>query len=239
MTDLPILTYGGTPDEGVSNLIYLDKGRKASILIRQLPKNLADHTRRNFEKMFSYHPEQRGVVLTANASDTDESDDLKVQCDRWYQSYLNTPKWSPEHKTSYMFSGPKPEPQPELPPEFEELLKWINFDRLVKYNQVIANWYENGRDYIPFHSDYEYNAVPASGVSVLNLIAKDDMLRIFVLKSKSPDAFYSRVEIPLYHGRIIEMLGDTQQLYRHGVPKTLINKPDPGHRISLSFRSFQ
>lgn len=239
--DSNILKYTDLPLE-TPTLLYLDKNKKSSILIHHLPTNLVESTRHNFDKMFLYHPDQRGVVMSrVNIYPRLPTKNIEVPCNRWHQSYLNTPKYIPEHNTTYMFSGINPSPQPDLPVEFKELLDWMNLDKPIKYNQVVANWYETGQDYIPFHSDYEYNSVPDTSIAVVNITTEaddcsncNDVHRKFILKAKSPDACYSKIEIPLYHGRIIEMIGDTQKLYRHGVPKINTSKP----RISLSFRAF-
>ncbi len=235
--DRPILTYGAVPSESPTDVIYLDTKKTAWLCINHLPANLSTHTRDNFVELFNLHPKERGVVIMPDAS---QDKNINYNCKRWMQSYGNTPKWNAELKTSYMFSGMNPTKQPDLPVEFATLLDFVNesLSQDKKYNQVVANWYEDSSDFIPYHSDYEYNATYNTGVAIVNMVAKEDVLRTFVLKAKSPDAFYSRVEIPLYHGRIIEMHGAAQKMYRHGVPKVPSKLYTPGPRISLSFRSF-
>lgn len=215
----------------MSETIQLDRG--SYLVIRSLPEDLANRLRRDFDRMFGYHPDSRGVVV---AQDKTTHSPVNHPCRRWFQSYLNTPKWNPnaDHK-SYMFSGTCPTVQPELPSEFRDVLDYINVGT-INYNQVVANWYETGSDYIPYHSDYDYNSVPGSGVVIVNMTKSDDLVRSFVLKPRRsliPDA--GRYRIPLTHGKIIEMHGNTQQYYLHGVP---VVDNDPGPRISLSFRAF-
>lgn len=210
----------------------------AWLKIHELPTDLADHLRSKFSELFDLHPQERGVVIMKHASQDTPGDYI---CKRWFQSYLNTPKWNPDLKTSYMFSGTNPKEQPDLPEDFRKVLDWINSQSNVKYNQVVANWYLDGSDHIPFHSDYEYNAVPGTGVVVVNLTQSDDILRKFILKPKMREFYDSQpstVEFDLSHGKIIEMHGDTQKLYRHGVPPVPLDRGNPGPRISLTFRAF-
>lgn len=210
----------------------------AWLKIHELPKDLADHLRAKFSELFKLHPEERGVVIMPHAFHDTNGDYI---CKRWFQSYLNTPKWNPELKTSYMFSGMNPKEQPDLPDDFRKVLDWLNSQSVVKYNQVVANWYLDGSDHIPYHSDYEYNAVPGTGVVVVNLTQEDDVLRKFVLKPKMrefPNSSPESVELALPHGRVIEMHGETQKLYRHGVPSVPKESGNPGPRISLTFRAF-
>lgn len=221
----------------MSETIQLEN--ESYLVIRNLPEDLANSLRQDFDKMFDLHPKNRGVVITIDPVTKLPVDHL---CRRWFQSYLNTPKWDPtQNHNSYMFSGVDPEPQPELPYEFHDVFSYVNNDG--KYNQIVANWYQTGSDYIPFHSDYDYNKVPGTGVVIVNLTKSDDVVRTFVVKPKKsmiPDAVSHY--IPLSHGKIIEMHGNTQQYYYHGVPvvqKRHRTDADPGPRISLSFRAFQ
>lgn len=225
----------------------------ARLKLHELPKELSTQLREKFSELFALHPSERGVVImpiSADTGDTNTGENKQENkdyiCRRWFQSYLNTPKWNPELKTSYMFSGMNPKEQPDLPEDFRKVLDWLNSQSTVQYNQVVANWYLDGSDYIPFHSDYEYNAVPGTGVVVVNLTQDDTITRKFVLKPKMRefqneciDDQPTNVELELFHGRIIEMHGDTQKLYRHGVPAISEELGNPRPRISLTFRAFQ
>lgn len=216
----------------------------AWLKLHELPKELANHLHSNFSELFAMHPPNRGIVVMHNQNKETYQD---YTCKRWFQSYLNTPKRDSDLKTSYMFSGMHPAEQPNLPDEFRRVLDWLNSQSAVKYNQVVANWYLDGSDYIPFHSDYEYNAVPNSCITVVNLTQDDKILRKFVLKPRKPKKpntcefpshSPSTVELDLYHGRVIEMHGNTQKLFRHGVPPIPAKLGNPGPRISLTFRAF-
>lgn len=230
----------------------------AWIKLHELPNELASKLREKFAELVALRPSEHGVVIMPINEDTLDTDTVNETrqenkdyiCKRWFQSYLNTPKWNPELRTSYMFSGMNPKEQPELPEDFRKVLDWFNSQSAIQYNQVVANWYLDGADYIPFNSDYEYNSVPGTGVVVVNLTQDDTITRKLILKPKMRefgsnsenaciDDQPTNVELDLYHGRIIEMYGDTQKLYRHGVPPVSEKLGNPGPRISLTFRAFQ
>lgn len=210
--------------------VYLNEAKTAWIILRKLPET----AHKNFETLWGYKPKEKGkVIMEQNGKNVNHT------CDRWHQSYLNTPKWEPNANYSYMFSGTSGIEKKEVPKEFQELLDLINTEipESKHYNQVVGNWYETGEDYIPFHSDYPYSTTPGTGVIIVNFVKSEKVLRTFVLKAKQgTDHIYSRIEIPLYNGAIIEMHGNTQDLYRHSVPKVLGDNPGP--RVSVSFRSF-
>jgi hypothetical protein len=155
----------------------------------------------HFDTMFSYHPENRAKVVMY---------EKEVDCNRWQQSYLNTPIYDEQisQNSSYMFSGKTNDIKEELPPEFQTILNYVNkSENKPAYNQVTVNWYENGSDYIPYHSDYTDKLVPNTDILVVNLVKDENNLRKFCLKPKSSNkhAWYSRVEIPLYNGVMISM----------------------------------
>ena len=212
--------------------IYLDEAKTAWVVLRKLPET----AHKNFDTLWSYRPAEKGkVIMGTNGVDKD------YVCARWHQSYLNTPAWDPKNGSSYMFSGMSGAEKKgaEIPKEFQELLDTVNYDipESKHYNQVVGNWYETGADYIPFHSDYPYSTTPGTGVMIVNFVKSEKVLRTFVLKAKrGQNTLYSRLEIPLYNGVIIEMHGATQDLFRHSVPK--VSGEDPGPRVSVSFRSF-
>jgi alkylated DNA repair dioxygenase AlkB len=211
----------------------LTLAKNSWLKLSDLPAELSDDLRVKFAHLFALHPDERGVVVMSNNGERRQD----YTCKRWFQSYLNTPKWNPELGASYMFSGMNPKEQFELPAEFRRVLDWLNSQSVVPYNQLVVNWYADGSDFIPFHSDYEYNATPRTGVVVVNLTQNDSILRKFILKPKpNAEEQIQRIEIDLSHGRVIEMHGDTQKCYRHGVPQVM---GDPGPRISLTFRAFQ
>ena len=93
-----------------------------------------------------------------------------------------------------------------------------------KYNQVIANWYEDKNDYIAYHSDCVYNMIPNAKISMLSLYDSDQItennIRSLIIKPKpSIKSLYENFEIKLKHGMIITLEGTTNAEYRHGIKK--------------------
>jgi alkylated DNA repair dioxygenase AlkB len=191
------------------------------IEVSLLPDILRDFTTESWENMWKLRPVERARVM---------SQDWEVERHRWSQSYLNTPNRNMDMKSIYMFSGRDESGiQTPLPSEFHPFL-----DYLKDYNQVIANWYAGGTDYIAPHADCTVGMVANARIAVVNL-APYGITRKFVLQPKLyMHEIAHRVEIELVHGALIIMCGKTQDEFRHGVPKCI----GASDRISLSFRQF-
>jgi alkylated DNA repair dioxygenase AlkB len=186
-----------------------------------LPASLRALAIESWDTMWKLHPTERARVM---------SQDEEVACHRWSQSYLNTPNRTMDMGASYMFSGrDEARIQTPLPPEFQPFL-----DYLQDYNQVVANWYAGGTDYIAPHADCTVGMGANARIAVVNL-GPEGRTRKFVLRPKSHIKQNAhRVEIDLVHGTLIVMGGKTQDDFRHGVPQC-VGAPD---RLSLSFRRF-
>ena len=111
----------------------------AWLKLHELPKELSTQFREKFSELFALHPSERGVVIMPISADTVDTNTRENKqknkdyiCKRWFQSYLNTPKWNPELKTSYMFSGMNPKEQPDLPDDFRKVLDWLNSQSAVQ-----------------------------------------------------------------------------------------------------------
>ena len=101
-----------------------------------------------------------------------------------------------------MFSGLDTTQEP-LPEQFKLFCDHMN-SKDSKYNQIVANWYENGNDYLSYHCDWEKNMTQssdiatltfylslslfkvnvASDIATLTLNKDNDKCRKFVLKAK-------------------------------------------------------
>lgn len=128
-----------------------------------------------------------------------------------------------------------------MPTPFQSFLDFLNEKEPVdKYNQVIVNWYENGKDYIAPHSDCQNKMIPNAGITIITLCEDEQFTRLLKitpkkLKNELNNNLYSQVKIKLKHGCIITMHGDTQNNFRHSIPKDFDNHTS---RISLTFRKF-
>jgi alkylated DNA repair dioxygenase AlkB len=161
----------------------------------------------------------------------------EVEVNRYSKSYLNT--WTDLDHTStrsYMYSGFDTSTNNDpLPENFVDYYKWIK-EQDPRYNQVIANWYENKFDYIAPHSDCVKGMIPGAKISIMSFYSNinPNNFRFMELRPKvKTETLVEVFKIRLDHGTIITMCGKTQELFVHGIPKS---ESDVCERISLSFR---
>ena len=211
--------------------IFLTKSHSAWIIIEWLSEELKEYTQANYQEMFDLHPSERGKVVMF---------ETEVESPRWHRSYLKIPRTIIPGK-SFMYSGKQFYKDLSLPLKFQVYLDFLNEkEKKDKYNQVIANWYADGNDFIAAHSDCKIGMKPDAGISIITLCENLDSFREFrltakKLKGRENDNIYRHVKIAAKHGSIITMFGDTQEKFRHKIPKSLgLNSS----RISLTFRKF-
>jgi len=96
------------------------------------------------------------------------------------------------------------------------------------FNSVLLNLYRHGRDSIGMHADDEKELGPRPTIASISLGCE----RVFDMRRK--DGSGSSVHIPLSHGSLLVMAGDTQRNWLHGIAKT---RDQVGERINLTFRS--
>jgi len=129
-------------------------------------------------------------------------------------------------EVGYSYSGISMTQNPWTP-----LLESIrrNVERITgaTYNSVLLNAYRHGRDSIGMHADDE----PELGIRPTIASVSLGCERVFDMRRK--DRTGSTVHIPLSHGSLLVMAGDTQRNWLHGIAKT---DRDTGERINLTFR---
>lgn len=100
----------------------------------------------------------------------------------------------------------------------------------TRFNSVLLNAYRNGRDSISMHADDEPELGPRPTIASVSLGCE----RVFDMRRK--DGKGPTVHIPLTHGSLLVMAGDTQRNWKHGIAKT---RSQAGERINLTFRLTQ
>ncbi|WP_119717253.1 alpha-ketoglutarate-dependent dioxygenase AlkB family protein [Cognatilysobacter tabacisoli] len=135
--------------------------------------------------------------------------------------------WIGDPEATYRYSGTRFEPRPWLP-VLQRLRERLATELGAPFNSVLANLYRDGRDAMGWHSDDEAELGSAPVIASVSLGAE----RRFLLKRR--DAPAVRAGLALGHGSLLVMAGDTQQHYRHALPRTA--RP-VGPRINLTFRS--
>ncbi|HUM53002.1 MAG TPA: alpha-ketoglutarate-dependent dioxygenase AlkB [Chitinophagales bacterium] len=214
--------------------IYLTKSKSAWVTIKWLSDELINYSQNQYRSLFNLHPNERGKVVMH---------DEEVQSPRWHKSYMHTPMLNLIHaKKSYMYSGKELIGNDlSLPNLFQPFLDFINkTERNDQYNQVIVNWYLNGQDYIAAHSDCQIDMKPNAEISIITLCEQEEHFRELRFTPKKingteNDAIYNHVKIATIHGSIITMHGDTQNKFRHKIPKALDIDTS---RISITCRKF-
>ncbi len=140
-----------------------------------------------------------------------------------------------------MYSGIERFEDLTLPAPFQKFLDFLNEKEPIdKYNQVIVNWYANGKDYVAQHSDCQKEMIPNASIAIVTLCEDEKFPRVLKitpknLKNEINDILYKHLAIELRHGCIITMHGETQNNFKHGVPKAFDNITS---RMSLTFRKF-
>ena len=125
----------------------------------------------------------------------------------------------------YYYSGQLAKSKP-MKPNCLKLIKLINERFGTKYNGILINRYNGGKNYISDHSDDEKN-IDDGGVIAISHGA----VRKFRIRDKLTKKII--MDIPTTSGSIIHMGGDFQKEFTHGIP---VEKKVEGIRYSLTFR---
>lgn len=135
--------------------------------------------------------------------------------------------WIGDAGAAYAYSGTRYEPRP-WPPLLLDVRRRLSCELDRGFNSVLANRYRDGRDCMGWHADNEAALGRQPVIASLSLGAT----RRFVLKHRHDASCRHAILLP--HGSLLVMRGDTQQHYRHALPRTA--KP-VGERINLTFRT--
>ena len=146
--------------------------------------------------------------------------------------------WYGDPDKSYKYSGKTMVPKPWSPilltlkQNIEQTVNKLGSD--IEFNSVLINKYRNGLDSQGWHSDDEKELGPDPVIASLSLGAT----RTFEIRLK--DNHEKKISIPLTHGSLLVMMGRTQSLSQHRVPKI---KPNEALltpcRINLTFRTIR
>lgn len=130
-----------------------------------------------------------------------------------------------EESIGYKYSNNLMKSQP-LGDKMSELLATVNNTVDSNFNGILVNEYKHGKDYIGDHSDDETGLTQAGVVSI-----SYGEERIFRIKEKKTKKTVHD-ELTTHYG-ILQMCGNFQKLYTHGIP---IQKKIKNPRISFTFR---
>jgi len=201
-----------------------------AVSIKTLPPSLLASV--SFEKVWELRLPGLGKVYHK---------DGPVAAHRLYASFGKTPARR-SGSTTYMFSADgiaTKSAARSIPKMFRPILDHLNtLHGHGAYNQLVVNWYCEGRNYTPFHMDCLDGMIDKATVATVTLVDEkvaDAESRRLVFKPAQNSAPNLHLRIPTTNGQIIIFGGDALTKWRHGIPKT---KGDVARRISLSFRSY-
>ena len=117
-------------------------------------------------------------------------------------------------------------PAQSLTPSLSSLLEIINREFDANFNGILVNLYIDGNDSIGDHSDDEAS-IGKEGVIAISTGA----VRKFRIRDKSSRKIVKDIEME--HGMILQMCGDFQKEFTHGIP---VEKRIKESRISFTFR---
>lgn len=134
--------------------------------------------------------------------------------------------WYGDEKTIYHYSGVKHDPK-KWTEVLLEIKTCLQMRLGVEFNSVLANLYRNGQDSMGWHADNE----PELGEKPVIASVSFGVVRKFCLRHKKQKTAFT---IPLRHGSVLLMHGETQHYWKHALPKMKrVDEP----RINLTFRS--
>lgn len=97
----------------------------------------------------------------------------------------------------------------------------------IEFTHVLCNYYRDGKDSMGWHRDNE--AVLGKNPSIASITF--GATRVFQIRHYQTKAH--KIDVPLTHGSLLIMSGESQHHWEHQIPKT---KKLLGPRINLTFR---
>ncbi|MHB1952683.1 MAG: alpha-ketoglutarate-dependent dioxygenase AlkB [Sulfobacillus sp.] len=149
---------------------------------------------------------------------------------RMFGKIVETPRWQRSFGKPYFYSGMQHDASPIEHPYLLRLLDFVRRDSGRDYQQILMNWYLDGRHYIGPHADETKHLVPNSTIYSFSFGAE----RTFRVTKKDDGSLVA--DFPMAHGSFLLMGGEMQKWYKHQVPKCAsVRSP----RINVTFRLFK
>jgi len=180
--------------------------------------------------MFELQP---GFLTSREADQLFETllDDIAWQRDTLSLFGRQTPiprmhQWYADKGVCYSWSGITMQPLAWLS-SLQALRARLERETHRSFNSVLANLYRDGNDTMGWHADDEAELGPQPAIASVSLgAARDLRLR------RRADHRVSRT-LPLEHGSLLLMTGDSQRDWQHSLPR---RKRVTAPRINLTFR---
>lgn len=133
--------------------------------------------------------------------------------------------WHGDADASYGYSGTRYEPLPWTT-TLSQIRTALNDSLQTDFNGVLVNRYRDGNDSMGWHADNERELGTDPTIASISLGAE----RRFSLKHRHSG---QRLQLPLAHGSLLVMAGQTQRHWLHALPK---QRGVDTERINLTFR---
>ncbi len=134
--------------------------------------------------------------------------------------------WFGDEEAFYSYSGVRNVPAPWTP-VLQKVRIQLEKVAGSQFNSVLLNYYRSGQDSMGWHRDNERELGPEPLIGSVSLGES----RRFLMKHVKDKNL--RWKIDLRHGSALIMMGQTQNLWRHCLPKSK-TRNDP--RVNLTFR---
>ena len=187
----------------------LSKGCSSLTVCDKIPKELRVNNT-IFEELWDLHPSKRDRCMM-------------------FGKEVVTPRWCQSYGKNYNFAGKQHVAlSTNTHPYIEKLSHWLKKYMGNQHNQILFNWYGNGKDYIGFHADDEKDIVEKSTIYSFSFGQERDF---FVLAKDRSEKCVIKVK----NNSFLSMDGDIQTFYKHSIPKRALSTC-PGRRINITFR---
>lgn len=131
-----------------------------------------------------------------------------------------------DSEKTYSYSGITMKPL-SWTSELLEIKSSVEQETESAFTHVLLNFYRDGRDSMGWHRDNEPSLGPNPVIASVSFGAsRNFQIRNYFDKSE-------KIQIPLNHGSLLIMKGESQHYWEHQIPKT---KKVLGGRINLTFR---
>ena len=195
-------------------IIPLPNGGDSSILYcERIPDDIC-MAKDVFEEIVSQCPKEKNRVVVFNKEFFPE---------RRFESYGRNYNFSQEEHAP---------PQKPLHPFIQKLLNWVCEYSGFNYQQILINWYLDGKAGIGKHSDDTRQLVPNSDIYSFSFGAT----RKFVVTHKKGTKIYKK-EFQLPNNSLLIMQGEMQAHFNHEILKQ--ENKIIGPRINVTFRLFK
>jgi alkylated DNA repair dioxygenase AlkB len=140
-----------------------------------------------------------------------------------------------DHGLAYRYAGGVKKAHPWTS-DLVELKRQVEQATGKRFNFVLLNKYESGKEGIGYHADDMRDAIPDAEIASVTLGEERD----FLLKPYSEEAktrgLVDTKKIRLAHGSLLCMKDNTQEHYKHSLPA---RPKQSGVRINLTFRQLR